>query len=210
MRLGELRGLCYEQINFQAGTLRVDRAYVQGEWTTPKNRKIRELAISRHLLVTLRAQRRWRRHPNSDLVFPSSVGTPLEVSHIDRDWEAMLKAANLDYRARHAMRHTHTTLQLQAGTPIARVAAAAGRSIAETEKTYYHGLPKAGGDDAEVLAGILATANGYQIRCSRDRTCRDTCVFPGGFQRLSTATNGREPAGRRAEIGRNLRFLAES
>jgi len=155
VRLGELRMLSFAQVNFRAGTLTVDRAWVQGRRTTPKNRKSRSFKLSRHLLTALRARRLWRKDRACDLVFPSSVGTPLETSHIARFWKSLLEAAELGYRTRHAMRHTHSTLLLQAGVPIARVAAVAGRSIEVTARIYYHWLPQAGGDDAEVLAGLL-------------------------------------------------------
>jgi integrase len=50
----------------------------------------------------------------------------------------MMDAADFDYRKPKAMRHTATTLHLTAGKPIGWVAKQAGRSIAETERTYFH------------------------------------------------------------------------
>ena len=57
MRLGELRGLCYEQINWHAGYVTVDQAYVKDRWTTPKNRKARTVTMSKDLRAVLRSRR---------------------------------------------------------------------------------------------------------------------------------------------------------
>ena len=166
VRLGELRGLCYEQINWHGCYITVDQAYVKDRWTTPKNRKPRTVSMSRDLRAALRSRRLYRfdrslgsvealNGRRMHLVFPSRVGTPLQESRIGEFWEKLLEAAGLGYRVRHAMRHTHDSLLIQAGVPVAKIAAESGRSIEETTRTYLHFLPGGNREDAEVLAGLL-------------------------------------------------------
>ena len=47
MRLGELLGLEWGDIDFQGGFIEVRRAYVKGQITTPKNGKSRRMDMSR-------------------------------------------------------------------------------------------------------------------------------------------------------------------
>jgi len=178
MRLGELRALRYDRINWRGGYITVDRAYVRGRTTSPKSGKSRTVSMSRDLRAVLYL--RWRRHRTSEFVFPSRVGTALEISRIERFWTKLMDATELGYRTRHAMRHTHTSLLIQAGVPPAKVAAEAGRSLEETMRTYAHFLPGGNREDADAGRPVG----------------QDTCVLKGGFQRLSAATNGHEAAGR--------------
>jgi integrase len=176
MRLGELRALRYDRINWRGGYINVDRNFVDGQWTSPKNRKSRTVSMSRDLRAVLYV--RWRAHRRDELIFPSRVGTPLETSRLQRFWQRLLTAAELDYRKFHALRHTHTSLLLQNGVPPAKVAEEAGRSVEETMRTYAHFLPGGNRADAEVLAGLLTAQDGTSFR-------RDI----SGSQRPRTATN---------------------
>lgn len=176
VRLGELRGLCYEQINWHGGYINVDQAYVKDRWTTPKNGKPRNVTLSRErrdgqddlpsLRTVLRARRQWRRDSSfgqvkalygrpMHLVFPSAAGTPLQERRIGEFWGQLLGAAGLGYRVRHAMRHTHDSLMLQNGAAPAKVAAESGRSLHETMKTYAHFLPGGNREEAEMLSSLL-------------------------------------------------------
>lgn len=177
MRLGELRALRYDRINWRGSYITVDQAFVRSQVTTPKNRKMRTVSMSRDLRATLYL--RWRRHRTSDLVFASRVGTPLMISRIERVWTKLLEAAELGYRTRHAMRHTHSSLLIQNGVPPAKVAAEAGRSLEETMRTYAHFAPGGNREDAEVLAGLLSGRTaGTHVSAKRGFS---------GFQRPRTA-----------------------
>jgi integrase len=165
-RLGEIRGLCYEQINWRANYITIDQAYVKDAWTSPKNGKARTVTMSRDLRTVLyfrwrqQRQRALGRGPvfrgrTMQLVFPSPVGTPLQEKRINEWWEKLLEAAELGWRVRHAMRHTHTSLLLQNGASSAKVAEEAGRSEAETMATYAHFRRGGNGGEAEVLSSLL-------------------------------------------------------
>lgn len=162
MRLGELRALRFDRINWRERYITVDRAWVKGRFTSPKNGKSRTVTMSRDLYAVLRLQR--MRFRQGELVFPSSVGTPLETSRVVRFWTRLLTKADLPYRTRHAMRHTHDSLMIQAGVPPAKVAAESGRSLQETMRTYAHFLPGGNREDAETLAALLGRPKRGQKR----------------------------------------------
>lgn len=84
MRLVELLALRYDQINWRGGYITVNRAWVKSRLTSPKNGRSRTVSMSRDLRTVLYL--RWRRHRTSELVFPSSAGTPLESSRLQRFW----------------------------------------------------------------------------------------------------------------------------
>jgi integrase len=165
MRLGEIRGLCYEQINRHGGYINVDQAYVKDRWTTPKNGKARTVSIPSSLGKLLLRRRLWRDRAigpvealygrRMHLVFPSRVGTPFQESRIAEWWDKLLETAELGYRVRHAMRHTHTSLLLQNGAAPAKVAEESGRSLAETMATYAHFLKGGNRGEAEMLSSLL-------------------------------------------------------
>ncbi len=158
MRMGELVALRYDRINWRGGYIVVDRAWVRGQITTPKNGKRRTVTISRDLRAVLYL--RWRQHRTSELVFPSDAATHLDSHNFrNKPWTRLLRAAELDYRKPHAMRHTHDSLLLQAGKSPVKVAEESGRTVAETMKTYAHFLPGGNRDEAETLAGILNGTN---------------------------------------------------
>jgi integrase len=179
MRMGELAALRYGAINWRGLYITVRSNWVRGKFTTPKNGTSRSVVIDRRLAMLLRARRRFRRDRSCDLVFPvrdgkpCETGDPIDVRHFRRRvWTTLLDAADFDQRTPKAMRHTHTTLLLMAGKPIAWVAAQAGRSIRETERTYFHFLPSTAQSGAEDLAALLTKTHvsGMGARTATKRT----------------------------------------
>lgn len=162
MRMGELAALRYSDINVRSSYITVRWNWVHGKFVSPKNGKPRIINVSAELATLFRVRRMWRRDRTCDLVFPvqegkpAENGVPIDVRYFRRSiWSAMMEAAGFEARTPKAMRHTTTTLHLMAGKPIAWVAAQAGRSISETERTYFHFLPTEARSGAEDLAALL-------------------------------------------------------
>ncbi|MDP9343717.1 MAG: site-specific integrase [Actinomycetota bacterium] len=120
LRAGEALGLSWEDIDLDAGTLRVRRSLqrLNGRlvYTPPKSKNAaRTIALPPALVATLQAHRTrqaaerlrrgdgWRDH---GLVFPSEVGTPLEPRNLTRHFHETCKKAGLDRRRFHDLRHT--------------------------------------------------------------------------------------------------------
>src|SRR6266581_4912428 len=87
LRLGELRALEWRDVDWRQRFIRVERNYVEGAFTTPKNGHCRNVDMSLQLRATLRL---WRRHqralwlqrgrPLPAIIFPSAHETPIDDS----------------------------------------------------------------------------------------------------------------------------------
>ena len=76
------------------------------------------------------------------LVFPSSVGTPVDPRNLLRDFKRILKKANLPQMRFHDLRHTAASLMLQEGIHPKIVQECLGHSsISLTLDTYSHVMP---------------------------------------------------------------------
>jgi integrase len=84
---------------------------------------------------------------DQDLVFPSSVGTPLSHRNVVRAFKALLRRAELPEATRfYDLRHTCATLLLSRNVHPKYVQELLGHaSIALTLDTYSHVLPGMGG-----------------------------------------------------------------
>jgi integrase len=99
------------------------------------------------------AKENWQ---ENDLIFPSTLGTPLDPSNMSRDYKRILKMAGLPNIRFHDLRHTAATLMLHQGTHPKIVQERLGHSdISLTLNTYSHVLPTMQEDAAEKMDEIL-------------------------------------------------------
>jgi len=124
MRRGELLGLRWGDIDWEAKRIRVRRNYVRGEFGPPKSRR-----SSRSVPLTDRLAGELQRHLDSspfqadeDLVFahPQSrkQGTPLDGSRVLKRFKAALRRAGVRDVRFHDLRHTFGTRMAAAGVPM--------------------------------------------------------------------------------------------
>ncbi|MBI3338685.1 MAG: site-specific integrase [Chloroflexi bacterium] len=142
MRISELRGLSWSDIDWIKGTVTVRRQIqdIQGNGAVSGRPKtfagIRTILLGETTLNKLREQKSiieneskacdsWQ---TNDLVFPSSVGTPFEQSHVHKDFIKVLEAANLQRIRFHDLRHTAASLMLNHGVPALVVSKILGHS----------------------------------------------------------------------------------
>jgi len=125
-----------------------------GKFLTPKSKKPRRVDLSRELrrvLIELHDDRlleafgRGRKSVADELVFPSEVGTVLNMSNVVlRYFLPALERAGLRRVRFHDLRHTFGSLLIQAGAPLAYVRDQMGHSsIKITVDTYGHLIPGA-------------------------------------------------------------------
>ena len=144
--------LRWSDVDLKAGTLRINRALSDGEFTAPKRpRSRRKIELSNTAHAALRAHRKhqleeqmqkaglWKDH---GLAFPSSVGTPLSHRNVVRSFKALLKRAGLPVDTRlYDLRHTCATLLLNSNVHPKYVQELLGHaSISQTLDTYSHVL----------------------------------------------------------------------
>jgi integrase len=124
MRRGELIGLRWGDVDWEARRIRVRRSYVRGEFGAPKSRRSsRSVPLTERLAAEL--QRYWEASDyqrDEDLVFahPASrkPGTPLDGSKVLKRFKRALVRADVREVRFHDLRHTFGTRMAAAGVPM--------------------------------------------------------------------------------------------
>jgi integrase len=153
LRLGELLGLEWGDVDFRGGFIEVRRAHVKGRVTTPKSGKSRRVDMSPQLAETLKAlqgerkrealAKGWGQVP--ERIFVNEVGEVLDEGNLRRRvfYPALAKAGLRRVRI-HDLRHTFISLLIQNGESLAYVKEQAGHSsIQITVDIYGHLVPGA-------------------------------------------------------------------
>ncbi|MCR5559371.1 MAG: site-specific integrase, partial [Schwartzia sp.] len=149
-RLGELLGLCWDCVDFDADEITLRRNLTDTlsaglQLSTPKTKAgIRAISIPPTVMALLRDIKR-----TSDVVtmrgyvFITSNGTPFLPRNFQRIWSNIVKLSGIPHKNFHVIRHTHATELLAAGAPIADVSRRLGHSkISHTLDLYGHAIPR--------------------------------------------------------------------
>jgi integrase/recombinase XerD len=135
LRRQELIELNVRDVDFERGTVFV---------RCGKGAKDRYVPIAERALFWLRlyldlARPRFHCEQSSELLFLSSVGTPICADWLSRKIRHYLKNAGIDKRGScHLLRHTVATLMLEGGADIRYVAEMLGHTRLETTQRYTH------------------------------------------------------------------------
>ena len=167
MRFSELRGLCWSDIDWIKGTIKVSRQIqdVTGKGSVsgaPKSfAGTRTILLGEKSLVELREQQQrvivdtrkaganWK---DRDLIFPTIVGTPFVSMSLQHDFKRILQSANLPNIRFHDLRHTAASLLLNHGVPALVVSKILGHSNPSiTLSIYAHSTV----DMQSMAAGIM-------------------------------------------------------
>jgi integrase len=114
MRRGELLGLRWKDIDWDAHKIRVVRTYVGGRADTPKSRlSRRDVPLADRVAAEL--QRLWELTPfqaDEDPVFahPRGTGLPLDGSAVSKRFQLLLRRAGVRRIRFHDLRHTFGTM----------------------------------------------------------------------------------------------------
>lgn len=168
MRKGEILGLRWDDVDFEAATLRItgslQRQRGRLERTATKTEaSIRVIALPPSLITMLQEHKQHqaemrkvaRRWTETGLVFTTSVGTPVEPSDLSRHFKQVLKDAGLPQSTRfHDLRHSCATLLIVMGVHPRVVMEILGHSqISTTMNIYAHVLPRV---QREAITGLDA------------------------------------------------------
>lgn len=151
LRPGEARGVTWDAVDFDTGTLHVlhslkwhgDRP-VLGGVKTPKSK--RTLSMPTFVADALKAHRRdWLaerlafRWPDewSHLVFLSEEGTPLDPSNMRRTLDTVAKAAGIGHVRPYDLRHTFASLLADSGARLEDVADSLGHEGTMMARSVY-------------------------------------------------------------------------
>jgi integrase len=154
LRLGEMRALRWEDVDFSKRLVHVRHSYTSKTLDAPKSGKVRSVPLIDQAMVALDGLSR-RRHFTGpdDLVFGNEVGNYMDESALRRRFVAALKTAKLKPLRLHDLRHSFGTLAVQA-FPLSDVKAYMGHADISTTMVYVHHVPQV--DAAERLSRVVA------------------------------------------------------
>jgi integrase len=166
MRQGELLGLTWENVDLERGEICIiqqisrykdDNGRRTFRFAPLKPRYSRRtIKVGVDLVDQLKAHQqaqkahkqimgiRWQEH---DLVFPSSVGTPLDHRNLIRDFDEMLRIAGLPKIRFHDLRHNAASMMLAGKTSIVGVSRYLGHSSPQVTLGIYAHLVPGGFDE---------------------------------------------------------------
>jgi integrase len=142
---------------------------LHGDTKTEKSR--RTLALPQSAVVALREHRKWQASSrlaagplwqDTGLVFTTSVGTPLDASHVRRDFRSLCKKAGIEgVWAPRELRHTFVSVMSVSGVAVEEIARLAGHASSRTTETIYrHELRPVITTGADVMDKIFTAAEG--------------------------------------------------
>jgi integrase len=156
IREGELFGLQWDDIDWDKGTLSIRRQVqrVAGEglvFSPPKTRAGRRtIHLGTTTLLSLKSQQEYvamqkrsmgENWKENNLIFPSTIGTPIEQSNLLKDFYKILQSAGLPNIRFHDLRHTAASIMLTFA-PVIDVSRILGHSLPSTTLNIYgHLIP---------------------------------------------------------------------
>ena len=118
LRLGELLGLRWEDVDFDAATIRVRRNWTDGREGTPKSGRDRAVPMMDDVATALaRLGQRDHDTTDRDLVFCDQLGRHLGYKTLRARYKKALKTAKLRELRFHDLRHTFGTHAIRAADP---------------------------------------------------------------------------------------------
>lgn len=151
LRQGELLGLRWRDIDFEARRVRVVSPFVRGEFGDPKSEGSgRSVPLAERPAVALRELRERSMYPRDrDLVFcHPDTGKPLDRSKLVRRFKQAIVRADVHHVTFHELRHTFGTRMAAAGTPLRTLQHWMGHADSKTTQVYAHYQPSEGEADA--------------------------------------------------------------
>ena len=171
MRQGEALGLWWDDLDLDAGLLRVRRALQRRRGgglvfaDSKTQRSKRTIPLPAQLADALRdhyarqeqertaAGSLWRGSP---CVFTTPIGTPVDPRNDFREFKKLLDRGGLPSVRLHDLRHTAASLLLAQNVPARVVMEILGHSqIGLTMNTYSHVAPEVSREAADRMAGVL-------------------------------------------------------
>ena len=145
LRQGELLGLRWRDVDFEARKIRVVSPYVRGEFGDPKSAGLGPVGPDGRARRASRSRElRGRSHyaHDRDLVFcHPETGKPLDRSKLVRRFKQAIDRAGVHRITFHELRHTFGTRMAAAGTPMRTLQHWMGHADSKTTQIYAHYQP---------------------------------------------------------------------
>jgi integrase len=179
-RKNELCGLRWEHVDLESASIRIvqqlTKPGLNPTFGPPKSGRDRDITLSAETIELLRQHKRSqaelkmanrRTYRDCGLVFAKEygdltnrtdmIGLPIQSNNLgERQFDRLIKAAQVKRITFHGMRHTCATLLLRAGEPVHVVAKRLGHARVETTlENYAHVLPDMQRQAAATIGGLL-------------------------------------------------------
>ncbi len=171
LRRSELLGLQWQDVDFDAATLSVNRGLVSVGYETHISRgktsnSRRAIDLDATTVEVLAAWRAWQQTEQAVVgveptrwVFTDADGKPIHPHSISQTFARIVKRAGVPRIRLHDLRHTHGTLLIKAGIPVKVVSERLGHANpAFTIDTYQHVLPGMQAEAARMFESLIAPA----------------------------------------------------
>jgi integrase len=159
LRSGELHGLRWQNIGFEAGLILVRETLVKGEVQSGGKtyESVRDVPMLPIVREALEAQKKIT-GGKYEWVFCNRNGSPIDTNNfVKRVWTPMLAYLDLPYRRPYQTRHTTATLMLAAGEAPEWIARVLGHTSTEMLfKTYSRFVPNLTRRDGSAMCRLLA------------------------------------------------------
>jgi integrase len=175
-RRGELLGLAWDDLDFEAATVAIRRALVTVGYATmirpTKTDWPRLIDLDAGMLSVLRD---WRRHQleerlrwgsawrDEGWIFTNEDGSRLHPDEVSKRFNRLVSSAGVRRIRLHDVRHTWACTALKAGVHPKVVSERLGHSsIAITLDTYSHVMPGMGREAGELVASVYLSGGASQ------------------------------------------------
>ena len=165
LRVGEVLGLRWEDVDFEQGNVRICQTVWRGEIQSPKTVGSEDiLPMPGPLSVILRQHlQTWKPNPHG-LIFVNSRGNPCTGENVVRDHLGPLLAElKIPHGGFHAFRHAHSSLLIHGGASVKVAQEQLRHSDPRiTIGRYSHIIGDARREAVERLASEISDSNGLQ------------------------------------------------
>ena len=156
MRIGELCGLHWEDVDFEKSRLRVVNNFVRGQMTTPKSKTSkRTIPLNRDAVRALRAQQ----HDRAPTVFYMDEGEPVGKGRMRWPLWRACDRAGVRRMGWHKLRHTFASHLVMRGVSLKAVQELLGHATIQMTMRYAHLSPEVKQDAVDVLCQPLVATS---------------------------------------------------
>lgn len=154
MRIGEVLGLRWDNVDLQTGAVQITEALVSlgghAHRTTPKtSRSRRALEVSGDALTILQEQperaayakeAHGKRYTDQGAVFTSKYGAPILPDNVYKLMRSLCETAGVPYKGTHVLRHSFISIQGMHGRPVEVISAHVGHARASFTRDRYRSV----------------------------------------------------------------------
>lgn len=151
-RQGELLGLKWSDIDWEASQVRIERTFNNQAWYAAKTKASkRRIDIGPGMIAELKKWKLACMPSRLNLVFPNEAGKPMNHNNlVSRHFDSALRHAGIDRIRFHDLRHTFASMLIEQGENIKYIQSQLGHSTPTVTLNVYAHLMKSENQEAAV------------------------------------------------------------